>query len=192
MEKFKCSIKGCERERNGRLYCPMHLKRLKVHGDVGLAEPLKSQHRMSTHPLYHTWENMRARCNKPTHTNYHLYGGRGIKICDRWSNFAYFVDDIGPKPSPKYSLDRINPNGDYEPGNIRWATQTTQLRNQVLRSANKTGFRGVFYDRKFKTYRVAIKSNYKHYNLGSYKSLDEAIQARISGEVDYWVDGNVS
>jgi len=73
---------------------------------------------------------MKYRCLAPTCKHYKNYGGRGIKVCDRWLNsFENFLLDMGRKPSPKHSIDRIDVNGDYEPSNCRWATDGEQMRN---------------------------------------------------------------
>jgi hypothetical protein len=79
-----------------------------------------------------SWENMRQRCNYPKHAGFRHYGGRGIKVCARWSRFKAFLEDMGPKPSPQHSLDRIDNDGDYEPGNCRWATKQEQIYNSNL------------------------------------------------------------
>jgi hypothetical protein len=81
------------------------------------------------HPLYATWSAMRQRCNNPNSTHYRHYGGRGITICARWDDFELFIADVGDKPSKRHSLDRIDVNGDYKPGNVRWATQKEQRWN---------------------------------------------------------------
>lgn len=75
-------------------------------------------HNLSAHPLYHTWENMRARCNNPNLDAYKWYGARGITVCERWNNFAKFVEDMGERPEGM-TLDRKNNSGNYEPGNCR-------------------------------------------------------------------------
>lgn len=75
---------------------------------------------------------MKARCLNPKNRVYPNYGGRGIRVCERWLNsFENFLADVGTPPNDgqKYSIDRINTNGNYEPGNVRWATQETQANN---------------------------------------------------------------
>ncbi len=83
------------------------------------------------HPLYRTWASLKLRCLYPLASGYKNYGGRGITICDSWRNdFLSFVQDVGPKPGPGYSLDRIDNDGNYEPGNVRWATRKEQTQNR--------------------------------------------------------------
>jgi hypothetical protein len=72
---------------------------------------------------------MKSRCHYPGAINYWLYGGRGITVCPRWNKFVNFLDDMGVRPDGK-TLDRINPDGDYEPSNCRWATPKEQMENQ--------------------------------------------------------------
>ena len=79
---------------------------------------------------YNIWHCMKTRCLNPNAPNYSIYGGRGIKVCDRWiSSFQHFLIDMGPRPSKKLSLDRINNDGNYEPSNCRWATALEQVEN---------------------------------------------------------------
>jgi hypothetical protein len=80
---------------------------------------------------YRTWTSIKARCLNPNNKKYHLYGGRGIQICDAWkSDYAKFLEDVGRKPTPKHSIDRYpNKDGHYEPDNVRWATPVQQARN---------------------------------------------------------------
>jgi hypothetical protein len=90
-----------------------------------------------TRPVEYTaWNNMKRRCDNPNSSHYHLYGGRGIKVCERWlkgengmNGFQCFLADMGMKPDARYSIDRIDRNGDYEPSNCRWTDQKTQVRN---------------------------------------------------------------
>lgn len=79
---------------------------------------------------YKTWVNMIGRCENPKVERYPAYGGRGIVVCRRWRrSFAAFLRDMGVKPTPKHSIDRIDVDGDYRPGNCRWATPEEQRAN---------------------------------------------------------------
>jgi hypothetical protein len=81
-------------------------------------------------PEYAAWARMRRRCETPTDRVYRHYGGRGITVCQRWrESFEAFLADMGPRPGSNLSLDRLDVNGNYEPGNCRWATQSEQMRN---------------------------------------------------------------
>lgn len=87
-------------------------------------------------PEQNAWSNMKTRCYNPNSANYKYYGARGITVCARWlKSFDYFLKDMGPKPTPQHSLDRINVNGNYTPKNCRWATQSQQMRNRRPRLA---------------------------------------------------------
>jgi len=94
---------------------------------------------LSHRPTYLSWRAMNWRCHKPDHHNYRNYGGRGIVVCDRWRTFANFLADMGQRPEGS-SIDRIDPDGNYEPNNCRWATNLEQRRNK--RNAHRITLNG--------------------------------------------------
>lgn len=82
-------------------------------------------------PEYRSWTSMKTRCYDVNSIDYKDYGGRGIKVCERWKNsFQFFLDDMGKRPSLKHSLDRVDNNGDYKPSNCKWSTNKEQSRNR--------------------------------------------------------------
>lgn len=90
----------------------------------------RTKHGMSQSSTYRVWANVIARCTNPNERSYPNYGGRGIKICDRWlQSFEFFLEDMGERPA-RLTLDRKNNDGDYELGNCRWATRAEQNRNK--------------------------------------------------------------
>lgn len=92
---------------------------------------LRSTHKMSNTPTYHSWKSMQNRCKYAKHPAYHRYGGAGVRVCDSWSTFAGFYADMGTRPEGT-SLDRINNLLGYSPDNCRWATHKEQAINKLL------------------------------------------------------------
>ena len=108
----------------------------------------KHKHEESKSPEYDVWFCMIRRCGNPTAINYRHYGGRGISVCKRWREgtaklhpFQCFLADMGRRPDAKHSLDRIDGNGNYRPGNTRWASREVQANNRVNNVRVKVGGR---------------------------------------------------
>ncbi len=94
---------------------------------------VRRPHGLSQHELYRTWVGMNNRCSSPTNKDYPNYGGRGITVCERWqASFPDWLADVGGRPTPKHSIDRIDNSRGYEPGNVKWSTITEQNRNRRM------------------------------------------------------------
>jgi hypothetical protein len=149
----------------------------------------RHQHGMTNTPIYDVWANMKARCYNPKSTQYKRYGDRGIKICDEWvNNFEAFYEYMGQAPEG-LTIDRINNDGNYEPGNVRWANRTAQCINRSKFNENRsTGHRNVYMfgaRQSKKRYTVRFHRECKPIYLGYFSTLKEAIKAR-----DLWLKEN--
>lgn len=120
-----CIVAGTSLRAGARTSCGKH--RTIAQSEKCYGRP---KHGQSYTPEYRAWVNLRSRCNSPTAPAYHDYGARGIRVCERWDSFETFYADMGQRPSPAHSIDRINNDGDYEPDNCRWTTNVEQQRNQ--------------------------------------------------------------
>jgi hypothetical protein len=180
VKRSRCSLRGAELSGKDNCMCTKCRSNLRdgIDGKSSMTE-------------YKTLNNMIQRCTNKNNHKYQIYGERGIKVCDRWlESFWNFYEDMGPKPSPKHSIDRIDVNGNYEPSNCRWATATEQSHNTRVFKTSSTGVNGVCY-RPVKTKRwvARINVNNKNLFLGIFLTKEEAVAARKSAEQKYWGKG---
>ena len=125
------------------------------------------------HPLYKTWCDMRARCSVPRHQDYPRYGGRGIRVCERWAEFSAFADDMFASHIPGTTLDRIDNNGPYSPENCRWATRTEQSNNR--RSNHQVTYAGRTLTLAQWAREVGVSADLLRYRLSSGWSVERSL-----------------
>ena len=143
-----------------------------------MARPIKHGHTSGgkTSRTYFAWASMKKRCRGKNDKYYHRYGGRGISVCERWLEFSNFLQDMGEVPEG-LSLDRYPDNdGNYEPGNCRWATQKEQVRNTSQN--NMITFNGETMCRTDWEVRLGISSGALWHRLKNGWSLEEALTIR--------------
>lgn len=134
-----------------------------------------TKHKKSHSPEYHAWGNMIQRCRNRNHPEYKNYGARGIIVCEEWqSSFERFFEDMGEKPDPKFSLDRINNEEGYFKENCRWTDASTQARNQREKENKTTGIKNISYSKRDGLYYVNIERKGQR-RRKAFKRLDDAV-----------------
>lgn len=143
-------------------------------------------HGLSRHPLYGRWYRMMRRCYTPSEHQYADYGGRGIEVCREWHDPATYItyveQELGPRPGPGYSIDRIDNDLGYQPGNLRWATRSQQNGNQRQRvlagyPLGEAGARGIRLTRVGR-YQARVCRDGRERVIGTFATLEEAVAAR--------------
>lgn len=174
------SVLGSNLRKGSTVSCGCYVKEL--------TSNRSKKHGMRGTPEYFAWSAMIRRCHSPGAAAFKNYGGRGIFVCTEWRNsFSQFYSDVGPRPSPEHSLDRINVNKGYYPANCRWTTPNVQARN--VRPRNKTGVSGLML-MPSGSYRSSITFDGKTKHLGTFDNLFDAVAARRAAENRYWTDSS--
>ena len=139
------------------------------------------RHGLSHHKLYDRWFGQRSRCNNPNNKRYKSYGGRGIKFSKEFDDFSVWLKYVESLPNAykeEYTIDRINNDGDYKRGNLRWVPRIVQAQNRkTLQKNNTVGYRGVYQYHNKGEWRARIAVNKKRIHLGIFKTKEEAARA---------------
>lgn len=137
------------------------------------------KHGMRKTRIYRTWSHMKGRCNNPNDKAYKYYGGRGIKVCDRWNDFVNFQEDMGADYDDSLSIERINVNGDYKKFNCRWIKFSEQSKNR--RTNRKITYKGVTKNINDWAKDLGIKRTTLRMRLDRYGySIDKTFNEKVS------------
>ena len=170
-----CSVKGCKNSFWANGFCNTHYARHRYNTKENLRVK---------QPEYKSWLAMKQRCLNPNHMAYKRYGDRGITVYKEWiDSFDAFYEYMGKRPDRSYSLDRIDNDGNYEPGNVRWANRSVQsINRQSVKS--KSGIRGVYYVQSRNKWLAAIRTNGVKLNKW-FNSKEDAVNWRKMCEDKY-------
>lgn len=178
--KRECLVSGCSNKYYAKKYCKRHYDLNRRNGSPLIVK--KEMHGMRQTAEYRSWAHLKERCETTSCKRYNDYGGRGIKVCDRWLNsFSNFFEDMGKKPSPKHSIQRIDNNGNYEPSNCKWATPAEQSVGRRVLVSTLAVYPGVRWNKYIDKWQVYFRNKY----VGVFLDKDEAIEVKKKIEQEY-------
>lgn len=155
---------------------------------------INRKHGLYLTPEYNVLCGMRDRCYNENNQRYENYGGRGIKICDRWmdaeNGFQNFFKDMGERPDDSYSIERVDNDGDYTPENCEWVVDEVQVNNRRRNKNNLSGRTGVYHDERSGKWGARLhkgkKGDSKYVYLGLHETFEGAVRAREEAELKYF------
>lgn len=153
-----------------------------------ILKKMMTKHSLKEHPLYDVWSSMKQRCSNKNNKSYINYGARGISVCEEWENdvvcFIEWCELNGYKKG--LEIDRINTNGNYEPSNCQFITKAKNLEvgKTTKQNNNTSGYTGVIWHKRNKKWMAQIKIDRNNIGLGYYDNIEDALQARISKEIE--------
>lgn len=147
---------------------------------------------ISKHYLYQTYNSMVNRCYRENTDSASYYKHKGIQVCDRWLEvggvgFLNFIEDMGDRPLG-YTLDRVNNDEGYSPNNCKWSSKTQQVINRGLGKNNKSGKKGVYFDKNTNKWEAVIFIEKKRVILGKFSNIEDAIKVREEAEKKYYLN----
>jgi hypothetical protein len=181
-----CGLKDCSRPHFAKGYCKDHYYKYRITGKVCSIDGCQTVYAAKGYCKYHylkikkaelrIYHNMKQRCCNDSNKSYQDYGGRGVKVCNRWlESFDNFLIDMGKRPEGK-TLDRIDPDGNYTPENCRWADIYTQAQNRNWRKIPLSGAKNIY--KQSNRWLVILKRHKIIYKVGPFNTIEEAVEAR--------------
>lgn len=135
----------------------------------------RTKHGMKGTKEYIAWKGMKGRCLNPNDNKFSEYGGRGIQVQESWlEDFTKFYEHIGPAPSAGHSVDRVDSNGNYEEGNVKWSTKPEQAQNTRKPKSGKNKYKWVTFHKRLEKYKVGFMINKVSYYRGYFETESEA------------------
>lgn len=146
---------------------------------------IHTKHKKTSTPEYRVWIYMKRRCENPRDPSFFRYGGRGIGVSESWHSFENFLRDMGERPTPKHTIERIDNDAGYSKDNCKWATRLEQARNHGIRRDSTTGITGVHKTKDGQFFaRISMLTGAKY--LGKFATREDAVEARKLAEKLYW------